>query len=930
MSDPLIQYAFAAGELSPTLYARGDLEKYDLGLALVYNFFVDYRGGISTRPGTQFIDYLQDADKETRLFKFSFSPDTEDTYVLVIGDGWLRFVQDGGFVVESAVVVTGITAAAPGVVTAVAHGFSTGDFVYLDSVVGMTEVNGRLFEIGAVTANTFELLSPWGDNFDTTSLTAYVSGGEASRIYTVSTPWAPEDLKRLLASQRRDEMIFSHPDYKPYKLTRSGATSWTLAEIDFTSRTAAPTSLTLTPSTTGDAGIVFGVTAVKNGVESPVTRALVEGAVNYTATAGSLKITWDIQEADHFNVYRSLVLDDGSDVTLAQELGYLGRALGPQFVDNNIIPDFTRSPPEFQNPFADSKIESITVTAVGTAYAKNDTVSIADPDGSGFEGYPIVNGSGEIIAVVVTNAGSGYTAPVVSFGTSTGSGATATAEVGESTGNNPAANRIFQQRRVYGGTENGPMTLWGSKISDFDNFDVSQIESADDSYEFTLDAELVAPVRHLVPMQGGLIVMSEGGIWQLRGAEGKAVNPTNALADPQSYNGCSFVTPITIDTDILYTQQKGAVVRSLSYNDLSKVFAGIDVSTLSNHFFTKRGEIVKWAYQEEPFKLIWAARANGGMLSFTYVKEQEVFAWAQHWTRGIVTDVLCVQENDLDVVYITVKRKINGNWVKFIERMQQRDFDHVDQYWGVDCGLQTTRTYPAADLVPSAINGSEVTFTASASVFSVGDVGKIIRAGAAKAVVLTYVSGTEITCRIIRDFGAVAETEIPLTVENGDWTLDAEVTTVSGLWHLEGETVSILADGNVQPSKTVEDGSITLSNPASIVTVGLPFTAKAKTLPAIASGVVIEGKRKRVVGIGVRVNETRGLAIGRDEDSIYEMKDRTTEAWGEPTETRSDASYFTIEPIFETDGSIWMEQQYPLPATILGLVLDIEVGDEDA
>ena len=50
----LIQYAYVSGEISPTLYSRSDLEKYDLGLALARDYFVDYRGGISTRPGSEF------------------------------------------------------------------------------------------------------------------------------------------------------------------------------------------------------------------------------------------------------------------------------------------------------------------------------------------------------------------------------------------------------------------------------------------------------------------------------------------------------------------------------------------------------------------------------------------------------------------------------------------------------------------------------------------------------------------------------------------------------------------------------------------------------------------------------------------------------------------------------------------------------------
>ncbi len=95
MPEPLIQYAFSAGELSPTLKGRSDLEKYDLGLDLCYNFFVDYRGGVSTRPGTKFVDFVKADTKGTKFVEFRFSPDIANTYLLLFGDLYLRFIQDG-------------------------------------------------------------------------------------------------------------------------------------------------------------------------------------------------------------------------------------------------------------------------------------------------------------------------------------------------------------------------------------------------------------------------------------------------------------------------------------------------------------------------------------------------------------------------------------------------------------------------------------------------------------------------------------------------------------------------------------------------------------------------------------------------------------------------------------------------------------------
>ncbi len=78
--------------------------------------------------------------------------------------------------------ITGITQANPAVVTAVAHGFSTGNTVSIDNVVGMTAVNGRSFKVTILTNNTFELQGE-----DSTLYTAYASGGDATRQNSATT-----------------------------------------------------------------------------------------------------------------------------------------------------------------------------------------------------------------------------------------------------------------------------------------------------------------------------------------------------------------------------------------------------------------------------------------------------------------------------------------------------------------------------------------------------------------------------------------------------------------------------------------------------------------------------------------------------------------------------------------------------------------------
>lgn len=74
--------------------------------------------------------------------------------------------------------ITGITKASPAVFTSTSHGMSNGDIVYIDNVVGMTEVNGVFGVVTASAANTFQLTVGLG-LMNSTNYTTYTSGGTA-------------------------------------------------------------------------------------------------------------------------------------------------------------------------------------------------------------------------------------------------------------------------------------------------------------------------------------------------------------------------------------------------------------------------------------------------------------------------------------------------------------------------------------------------------------------------------------------------------------------------------------------------------------------------------------------------------------------------------------------------------------------------------
>src|SRR3974390_3933433 len=113
-STPVIQTSFNSGEWSPALNARVDIQKYHSGAALLRNFFVDYRGGATTRPGTRFICRgISNATIRLIPFQASFAV----SYILEFGNASIRPISNGAPILTSPVAITGITNATPGVAT---------------------------------------------------------------------------------------------------------------------------------------------------------------------------------------------------------------------------------------------------------------------------------------------------------------------------------------------------------------------------------------------------------------------------------------------------------------------------------------------------------------------------------------------------------------------------------------------------------------------------------------------------------------------------------------------------------------------------------------------------------------------------------------------------------------------------------------------
>jgi len=225
--------SFTAGEISPRLEGRTNINKYDEGLSDLTNMVVMPHGGVTRRPGTEYLGEVKSSSVKTRLIPFQFK--TSDTYVLEFGNGVMRVFRNGLQVLDSSSkTVTAITKANPGVLTSNSHGFSNGDEIFVDNIGGMTELNVRNYRVANVTTNTFTLTDLFGNAINTTSFTTFTSGGTATKIFEVSSPYSEADLFDVRFAQSADTMFLVHPSYDIRTLTRTDHNAWTFATLSIT------------------------------------------------------------------------------------------------------------------------------------------------------------------------------------------------------------------------------------------------------------------------------------------------------------------------------------------------------------------------------------------------------------------------------------------------------------------------------------------------------------------------------------------------------------------------------------------------------------------------------------------------------------------------------------------------------------------------
>lgn len=853
----LLFRSFAGGVITPEMFGRLDLTKFQTGLRDALNFITLPHGPVARRPGTYFTQQARDkgAASGWETYKVKLIPfvvSDSEAVVIEIGYQYMRFHNADGTELEASKVPTAVTVANPAVFTLTAHGYQTGDWLYVGSLPGMATLAGRFYQAVRIDADNFSLRElprepAAAADISSVGLGPYTGSGSVARVYTLATTYSANDALRYA---QRDNVMTLTGVGAARELKRIGVANWTLTQVSFAPTLAAPTGVTVTATTTAGGNLTaafYVVTAVGDDGLTESLPSTAASANNNLGLAGNFNtVTWNpVTGAIRYNVYKRR----------GGAYGYIGQVKAAASGSPKTIQQLTRL----------SGTTTVTVSCTSHGFSPGDPVLIQSGI-STFDGMWVISNTPNANTFTYDSASNSL------VGTTPGSYGVASVPVlalvddnvspdvvttppdevvtlNESEGEYPVAVTHYEQRRWFGGTAERPQNVWATRSGTESNLTSSVPLRADDAFEVRIASQQQEYIRHLVALQD-VIALTASGEHRLFSDSGNAISLDTLSIKRQGSIGASEVQPALAEDRALYVQAKGSYIREIAF-DSSGVgrFTSGNVSIMAPHLFDGY-TVTQLAYTRAPIPALWALRSDGELLGMTHMPDQQVYGWHRHSVGGgQVESIAVIPEGNEDVLYLAVRRFYgNGTSVVHIERMMPRVFGEQEDAFFVDCGL-------------------------------------------------TY-SGTA-------------------------------TTQIRGLWHLEGRTVNILADGAVETPQVVSAGSITLPVAASKVHIGLAYTSDLQTLPqayenAPAGG---QGTTKNVSKVFLRVKDSSLVKAGPRFNALTAYPSRqVSDPYGSPPSLTTGEVGFTIGPSWNQDGSICIRQDEPLPLTVLAIAHDTAAG----
>ena len=488
---------------------------------------------------------------------------------------------------------------------------------------------------------------------------------------------------------------------------------------------------------------------------------------------------------------------------------------------------------------------------------------------------------------------------------------------------------FHEQRSVLTGAAGGPDRTDFSATDDFPKF--APGVNDDDAFTGVLASSGANPINWLVSAKVLLAgsgadvadqrpaVVRGPGIFRIGAAGATApLTPANAQAKPEGVRVLAMARSARRLLEIKYNfGEDGYIANDRTIRAAHIADTGLD----------------RLSFQPSPWSTCWTVRGDGQIAGFVFEPAEKVDAWARHVLGGsfngggaVVEDTAVIPGPAEDEVWLLVKRTINGVTRRYIEVLEERFTDATAQEdaFFVDCGL--TMDNPIT--ITGASQANPVVLSLPVGHGLVADDPLI----ASDFIGMTELNGNSYT---VKNAGA---TTIELYSSDGSATVDGtafaayisggvvnkKVTTVSGLPHLEGETVKILGDGAVQADRTVVGGGVTLANAAGVIQIGLGYTwiLQPQRLEAGARLGTAQITPKQINNLRARLWRSGAFFSGPDVDNLAAV------TFGPPPLGKATALFsgdktLPFDSVTNTSGDMYLTGTSPAPVGIIALVMDV-------
>lgn len=885
-----IQNSFNAGEFSPRLEGRTDIAKYQSACRLLEGFVPLIQGPAQRRGGTRYVAEIKDSTAKSWLVRFEYN--IAQAYQLEFGNHYIRFFANHGQVVVSGVAAyNGATA------------YGIGDLVVQGGV--------NYYCTAATTGNAPPNASYW-----------YALTGS---VYEIPTPYSTADLTdangefNLRVVESADVMYIAHASYAPRKLSRLGATKFTLT--------------TMTPS--------GGPFKDENITGTTVYASAATGAVVLTASAPIFAAQ---NVGSLFQLSQKSVLDvKGWEAGKSITLGDTRHSDGKNYKALNTATTGGNKPTHSE----------------GAVYDGDSGVQWLYQD-PGF-GCVLITGytdaqhvTGTVVSPFPSNPSSQLPANAVGSGNATTRWNFAAWSDIEGW---PTQVALFRGRLCFGRKQR----VWQSVSGDYETFtakDQSSLITTDMAITVDLQSSKVNDLQWMEANSASvdaLVCGTAGSEFVIKSMTENSVygtdNNTSVMISTLGSKNCQ---PVHCGNVLLFIQRAGSKLRDVDYDFYSNQFQSVDQTVLAEHI-PKVG-MIQIAYQQEPYSLIWGIRSDGLLVCMTYSREQYPDAPHGGWHRhpiggaGLVESISVIPAPDSsrDELWMITRRTINGVTRRYVEFMEweRRPNDNPQDQFYLDAGLTLDNSAFAitgntgCTLTPSVgatvPHLQSVPFQSGTAIFSAGDIGRQIHYSystadvegnlswsVAKATITSFTDSRNVICTIDAEFPSLA------VLAATDWRLT--VSTISGLGHLEGQVVDVLVDGAAHPQRTVSGGSISLQQSGSKVQVGLPAIARMQTmrLNAGAQDGTTQGKKARINQCTVRLLETTSLKYGINFVDMFDADFRTAnDPMDNPHAIFSGDIVLDWPGEYDTNPWLCFQADQPMACTIVALMPQISASDK--